>query len=131
SETEPGERHERRVTEPFGRLDNLTECRVRSGRVAPFKGTDRHWQQEISELHAVLMCFVEQPLGAGEPASAACHLAPVQQPESEPERASRGSRHIPSAHALCVGARPDVGAFVLPAGQLSGYRELLEVLKLE
>src|SRR6266704_2160500 len=54
-----------------------------------------------------------------------------QEAEGQPERAPGSSLRVAPAQELVMRTRPDVGAVVVPADQVGGYREPLEIVWLE
>ena len=87
--------------------------------------------EQVPALHAVVPAIVQQPLAPGQPAAAARRLALDQQGEAEPERAPSGLRSSAAAQERVMRTRPGVGALGVPADQVRGDREPLEVFGLE
>jgi hypothetical protein len=126
-----GERHQVRVAESLGDLGHPGEGGFRGRGVAPLHALERDRHEQVALLHAIEWAVLEQPMGPGEPAAAAGHLAPEQQPEAQPERAPRRARGIAQTQALAMRTRPLVGALAVPADQIRGRRQTLEVFDFE
>src|SRR6266536_3264648 len=107
------------ATPPAASASRITACHaLQCGR-----------QKQIPPLGAVQAAVVKQPPGPGEPPTAASELAPVQKGETQPERAPGGPRRITKAQPFVIRARRDVGTVVVPAGQVSGQRKSLKILR--
>jgi hypothetical protein len=128
---DPGERHQVPVAEAVADLGGLTEGGVRGRGVALGKALDREGHEQVPLLHAVQVAVVQQPPGPGEPAAAAGQLAPVQQAEGQPERAPGGTPRVAQPQPPVMRARPDVVAVGVPAQQVRGRGEPLQVLRRE
>jgi hypothetical protein len=128
---EPGQRRQVLVAEALADLGGLAERGVGGGSVASGEAADRDRQEQVPVLGTVELSVVEQPLGSGQPTTAAGELAPVQQREAQPERGPGAPRHIAQAQPLVRRARPHLGAVVVPTDQVGGHRKPLEVRRRE
>ena len=131
ADAEATERHELRVPEALADPGRLIEGGV-EGRVVTREHAPDHLEQDqVPPLHAVVSAIVQQPLATGEPPAALGRLALDQRGEAEPERAPRHLRRRAPAQKRVMRSRPDIGTLRVPADQVSGDREPLEVLGLE
>jgi len=131
ADAEATERHELRVPEALADPGRLIEGGVEGCVVTREHAPDRLEQDQVPPLHAIVSAIVQQPLATGEPPAALGRLALDQRGEAEPERAPRRPRGRASAQKHVMRPRPDVGALRVPADQVGGDREPLEVLGLE
>jgi hypothetical protein len=87
--------------------------------------------EEVAAHDAVALPFVDQPPGPGEPAAAPRRLAIHQQREAHPECGKGGALHVPPVQELLMGAGEVLGALVVPADEVRGRREPVEVVGAE
>jgi hypothetical protein len=83
-------------------------------------------KQQIAVLHAV--AALDQTLCASEPAIRLPCLAPKQQRETEPEGAAGGAGVVTFLHAGVMGAIQRLLEVELPADQVGGCGQSLEIL---
>ena len=76
SPTEPAERHEVGIVEPFADLDGLHELGERTSGIAFLETSQTHRYEQVATLGAVQVAFVDQLLGPGQPALSASRLGP-------------------------------------------------------
>jgi len=94
---------------------------------APNRG--RH--EQPSTLDAVEVALLDDALGPGEPGATLGHLARQQKLRTQSQGAPGGADRISHAHALMVGAGPDVDAVLVPPDQVRGHRHPLQVSELQ
>jgi hypothetical protein len=127
----PREGNQVRVAKTVAYFGSLTKHGVRASGVALDEALERHGQEQIALLHAVVRGIVEQSSGSGDPGATASSFAVVYESESQPERASGGSFHVAPAQEPLMRARPGVGAVDVLAAQVRRRREPLEIVRLE
>src|SRR5919198_3902062 len=82
----------------------------------------------LDTLHPLLVEKAEPPV---DPAAARCQLAPVQETEGEPERASSSALDVPRVCPLVVPTRPVLFGLLGTSDQVGGHGKPLEVLDLQ
>ena len=130
-EAQPTERHQLRVAEAFADPGRLLEGSVGRRGIAREQEPKREGHEEVSSLDAVVLTIVEESLAPGLPAAAARRLPFDQQMEGEPEGAPGGVRRVSSIQEPVMRTRVGVGAVGVPAGEVSGHREPLQVVRPE
>ena len=128
---ELSERHQVPVAEALADLLSLAEAGVRGRGVAHGKALEGGRHEQIPLLHTVQVSFVQQATGPGDPAATAGRLAPAEEAEGQPERAPDRSLHAAPAQPLVMGARPGIGAVVVPPDQVRRRGQPLQVLDLQ
>jgi hypothetical protein len=125
---EPGERQQVRVAEAVTDLRGHAAGGIRAGGIGGRHGPERDQDQQIPLLDAVQPLVVEQPPGSGQPAAALGLLAPEQHEEGQPEAAAGGAGDVVQAQPPAMRTRPELIALVIPARQVRGGRQPLEIL---
>jgi hypothetical protein len=101
----PRLRHQIRLPEACTDPDRPVKSGVRPGEVTLLDAAQPDGHEEVPLLHTVQLSFVDQPLGPGEPAAPAGHVAPEQQTQRQPERGPHLLRLLAATQTLLVRAR--------------------------
>src|SRR6185503_5568728 len=120
-----------RLAEPAADLRRLAEARLGAREVPLRDVLERGGQHQIALLDAIGSALVQQSAGPRDPAATASPLAPIQQAESEPERAADGSRQVAPREVVLMRLRPGVAARLVLAEQVCSGRQALPVPGLE
>ncbi len=120
AQAEATQRHQVRVAEAAADPGHLVEVGPGGRGVALDQGLERPREQQVALLDAVELAVVEQPAGPGHPAPTPGMVAPVEVRVGQPERAPHGALHLAPAQERVMGARPELGAVVVPAHQVGG-----------
>jgi hypothetical protein len=83
----------------------------------------------LDDYHLVEAPPVHQSAGPRQPAAALGRLAPQQQQERQPEPTPGLTGDIANVQPFPMGPRPQLVAVVIPAGQIRGGREPLEIFR--
>jgi hypothetical protein len=121
----PGERDQVGCREPLADRGCLAEDLVRRRRTAAEQRGKAGREQQQPPLGAVEV--LDQPLGPGDPTAAAGQVAAQDQGQRQPEPTARGTGRVLRAEVLEVGPLPGRLARGVPAGQVGGDRQQLEV----
>jgi hypothetical protein len=124
---DPGQCAELGVAEAVADRGGRGQLRAAAHRVAVERPAERGRVAQVALLDAVQAAVLEQPLRPVDPAAGAGGPASVHQDEGDPERAPGGGGDVAEPDVHAGGARPEVDALLLPAGQVRGDREPLEV----
>ena len=128
---QPAERHEVGLAEALPEGEHLPEQFMGLLGVARLEGPQCDRDKQEALLDAVQGVFVHQPLGAPHPATGLGHLAPVEEPERQPERTPHSTFELATVQQLEVGALPRrLGQLVL-SYQLRGECPSLQVVDRE
>ena len=126
--TVTGERQQIQVSEAVAGLRGLAEGGVRARGVPLEDGLQRGQVQHIAPLHAIVPAVVEETPGPGDPAAGAGQVAAFRSLKAS-QNAHRTARAPSRALAICP--CPDIVTVGLPADEVRGHGEPLEILELQ
>ena len=127
----PGQRHQLRGAEMFADLRGLSETRRGGVKVALEQQADGGGVAQISLFDAVQVAIVQQSLPPVDPPAAAGQLALVQQHEGRPERATGRTADVADQQALAMRTPPDIDGLLVPADEIGGHPQPLQILQVE
>jgi hypothetical protein len=127
---EPSERHQVRHVEAVTDRGGPGGGGPRGANVALLHVLQRDRHEQVALFHTVAACLVEHAARPCEPSATAHGLGAEQQMQAQPERVPRRARRL-GTHQLAVRARRQVVADVVPAHQIGGRQQQLEVVRLE
>jgi hypothetical protein len=116
-----------RIVESRADARHLREDGERAGGVTGLEEPQARRHEEEAALGAVAG-LVHELLCPRQPAAAAGRLPPKEGAEAQPEGAARRPLRPALSKSLGMGLRPDLEALLLPADEVGGHRELLEVV---
>ena len=124
----PGTGDQVRIAAALADRGGLRRGRVRSLEVARGKVLLHDRQQQIAALGALVLLVLEQPLGAGDPAGRATHLAAKEKTEAQPECGTDGAQAFAGVQVRMMGTfeRPQI--VLVPTDQIRRHRQQLEIL---
>ena len=131
AETVPGERDQIAIAEALADRRGLGEEPVSAVEIAFEDRIHRDGQPQIAGFDALASALVQQALRAGDPGERAGELMVLLKSRGEPERTPDRPLDLTATKGFLVGARPDLRALRLPAGEIERRREPLQILGLE
>jgi hypothetical protein len=127
--SQPRQREQVSVPEAVADRRGLAEDGVGGLGIALLQALQRDRHQQIALFHTVQLAFREDTPRAGKPAARLGHLSPGHKLHADPERAARGPRGIAEPQAFLIRPRPDLEAFGVPASEIRGRCQALEIVE--
>ena len=125
----PREENEVLLAETLGNLRGLPEHCVGLLDLALVDGAVGEREEEIAPLHAVVPTVVEQAPSTRQPATGLSGFSLEHEGKRHPERTTSGPNRIARGQIFVVSASHDLGAVGIPAYEMRGGRQTLQVFR--
>jgi hypothetical protein len=119
------------IPKPLCDLESLLEGRVSSREIACVDATDCIEDEQIAANDTVVSGFIEEASCPRDPPAARSRRTTMEESECQPQRAARGGLAVAALQVCLVRPVPRRFALRVPACQVRGSRQRLEILGFE
>jgi hypothetical protein len=125
------QRHQLRGAEMFADFRSLSETRGGGAKITLEQEADGGRVKQISPFNAVQVAVINQLLPPVDPTAAAGELALVQEPRRPAKRPPRRPPDVADPQGFLMRTPPDINGLLVPADEIGGRPEQLQILKVE